>query len=334
MMVYRRARVAAPSSRGEDDVVDGDAAGEGGWRGQRGGSKGWRREGRGERRRMSESSPSRADEKSVATRGENPTRASGIVPSDPRGRAPRVRARWARDAGWNRARGSRDGDPRARVRGGGRGGARTGARDGPRADIFPTDDRADGERKMRGGKRRIASRSRRPSSIARGRRASDRSLDSAERIGWEGREDAQDELDEEAHEPHDDEPHAGAKGNLAELLAVGLGAALDQADGVLGKLPHGLHGDVGDLHGDGTRRTTERARAGVLCRETAPGPREKGKGTRRARLRQRAARVRIHSCRVAGAGALSTRRRLSNIIRKRDRRTTRQHRRPPRCRDS
>ena len=250
-------------------------------------------------------------------------------------RARRVHARGGLGMPGGIARGDRAMAILARAsRGGGRGGARTGARDGPRADINLTDDRAENP----GGKRRIASRSRRPWSIARGRRASNRSLDPAGRIGWDGREDAQDELDEEAHEPHDDEPHAGAKGNLAELLAVGLGAALDQADGVLGEVPHGLHGDVGDLHGDGTRRTTERARAGVLCRETAPGPREKGKGTRRARLCQRAARVKFQLSRrrraPEGAGALSTRGRLSNIIRKRDRRTTRQHRRPPRCRDS
>jgi len=277
--------------------------------------------------------PSRVEKVSRARRE---SRASTIAPSDPRERARRVHARGGLGMPGGIARGDRAMAILARAsRGGGRGGARTGARDGPRADINLTDDRAENP----GGKRRIASRSRRPWSIARGRRASNRSLDPAGRIGWDGREDAQDELDEEAHEPHDDEPHAGAKGNLAELLAVGLGAALDQADGVLGEVPHGLHGDVGDLHGDGTRRTTERARAGVLCRETAPGPREKGKGTRRARLCQRAARVRFHQLSrrrraPEGAGALSTRGRLSNIIRKRDRRTTRQHRRPPRCRDS
>ena len=56
--------------------------------------------------------------------------------------------------------------------------------------------------------------------------------------GLERGEHSQDELDEETHEPHDDEPDPGAQRNLAELLAVGLGALVQQANGVLGEVPH------------------------------------------------------------------------------------------------
>jgi len=48
------------------------------------------------------------------------------------------------------------------------------------------------------------------------------------------------QLDEEADEAHDAEAHGGGDGDLLELLAVGLGAALDQADGVLGEGAAGL----------------------------------------------------------------------------------------------
>lgn len=43
------------------------------------------------------------------------------------------------------------------------------------------------------------------------------------------------QLDEEADEAHDAEANGGGDGNLLELLAVGLGAALHQADRVLGE---------------------------------------------------------------------------------------------------
>ena len=59
---------------------------------------------------------------------------------------------------------------------------------------------------------------------------------------------SQDELDEEPHEPHDDEPEAGAQRHLAELLAVGFGALVEQPNGILGEVPDGLDGDVGNLH--------------------------------------------------------------------------------------
>merc|ERR1719500_1070902 len=55
-----------------------------------------------------------------------------------------------------------------------------------------------------------------------------------------------DELDEEPDEAHDAEADGGGDGDLGELLPVGLGAALDQPDGVLGKLLEGLQGG-GDL---------------------------------------------------------------------------------------
>lgn len=59
---------------------------------------------------------------------------------------------------------------------------------------------------------------------------------------------SQDELDEEPHEPHDDEPEAGAQRHLAELLAVRFGALVQEPDGILGEVPDGLDGDVGNLH--------------------------------------------------------------------------------------
>merc|ERR1719278_180263 len=59
-----------------------------------------------------------------------------------------------------------------------------------------------------------------------------------------------DELDEEPDEAHDGD----ADGDLGELLPVGLGAALDQPDGVLGKLLEGLEGG-GDLVHPGKSRS-------------------------------------------------------------------------------
>ena len=49
-----------------------------------------------------------------------------------------------------------------------------------------------------------------------------------------------DELDEEANEAHDAKSNCSGDGNLGELLPVGLGAPLDQPDGVLGKLLQGF----------------------------------------------------------------------------------------------
>lgn len=43
------------------------------------------------------------------------------------------------------------------------------------------------------------------------------------------------QLNEEADEAHDAEAHSSGDGDLLELLAVGLGAPLDQADRVLGE---------------------------------------------------------------------------------------------------
>lgn len=63
--------------------------------------------------------------------------------------------------------------------------------------------------------------------------------------------DVQDELHEEPHESHDDEPHTGTRGDLAELLAIGLGALSDETVRILGEFLHRLNGDVGNLHGVG-----------------------------------------------------------------------------------
>jgi len=49
------------------------------------------------------------------------------------------------------------------------------------------------------------------------------------------------ELDKEADETHDREANGRRHGDLLELLAVRLGAALDESDGVLGKLTCRLH---------------------------------------------------------------------------------------------
>ena len=64
---------------------------------------------------------------------------------------------------------------------------------------------------------------------------SSRNTDPRRRLGWTREEiveaargDVQDELHEEPHEPHDDEPHTGTRGDLAELLAIGLGALSDE----------------------------------------------------------------------------------------------------------
>ena len=187
MMVYRRARVAAPNSRGENDVVDWDAAGEGGWRGQRGVE--------GARERTDGSGVGRVCGKSVASEGAaaafSPRQLRRADPRNGLGASTRAVVSGCRVE-------SRAGKPRAMAilarasRHGGRGGARTGARDGPRADINLTDDRAENPSESVGSRRDQS-----PWSIARGRRASNRSLDPAGRIGWDGREDAQDELDEE-----------------------------------------------------------------------------------------------------------------------------------------
>ena len=63
--------------------------------------------------------------------------------------------------------------------------------------------------------------------------------------------DVQDELHEEPHEPHDDEPQTGTRGDLAELLAIGLGALSDETVRILGEFLHRLDGDIGNLHGVG-----------------------------------------------------------------------------------
>ena len=78
----------------------------------------------------------------------------------------------------------------------------------------------------------------------------------------------EDELDEEPHEPHDDEPDRRPRRHLGELLAVGLVAALDEADAVLGELAEGVHHGVDGVHGCCRREgeisettTTTRSRA-------------------------------------------------------------------------
>ena len=63
--------------------------------------------------------------------------------------------------------------------------------------------------------------------------------------------DVQDELHEETHEPHYDEPQTGTRGDLAELLAIGLGALSDETVRILGEFLHRLDGDIGNLHGVG-----------------------------------------------------------------------------------
>jgi len=60
-----------------------------------------------------------------------------------------------------------------------------------------------------------------------------------------------DELHEEAKESHDGEPDGCGKGDLLELLAVGLGAPLDQAVRVLGELLRRLHNLHHLVHGCG-----------------------------------------------------------------------------------
>ena len=101
-----KARLRQHVSRGEDDVVDGDAAGEGGWRGQRGVD--------GARKRGTDGLATESRGKSVASEARIARLDNCAERSEGTGSA-RPRARWSRDAGWNRARGSRDGDPRARV---------------------------------------------------------------------------------------------------------------------------------------------------------------------------------------------------------------------------
>ena len=54
-----------------------------------------------------------------------------------------------------------------------------------------------------------------------------------------------DELDEESDESHQREANGCGDGDLLELLPVGLGASLDQSDGVLAELFEGL-----ELSGD------------------------------------------------------------------------------------
>lgn len=64
----------------------------------------------------------------------------------------------------------------------------------------------------------------------------------------------EDELDEEADEAHDDEPDGRPRRHLGELLAVGLVAAFDEADAVLGELAEGVHDGVDGVHGEIRRR--------------------------------------------------------------------------------
>ena len=45
--------------------------------------------------------------------------------------------------------------------------------------------------------------------------------------------------------------HGGWRGILARTLAVGLVAALDEADAVLGEVAEGIHHGVDRIHGDG-----------------------------------------------------------------------------------
>jgi len=106
----------------------------------------------------------------------------------------------------------------------------------------------------------------------------------------------EDELDEEADEPHDEEPDHRPRRHLGELcvpnqhqiwrkrktnrirtsrreslvltLAVGLVAALDEADAVFGELAEGVHHGVDGVHGCCRREgeiseptTTTRSRA-------------------------------------------------------------------------
>ena len=51
----------------------------------------------------------------------------------------------------------------------------------------------------------------------------------------------EDELDEEADESHDDESNRGPESHLGEFFAIGLVAALDETNGVLGELSEGIH---------------------------------------------------------------------------------------------
>jgi len=50
------------------------------------------------------------------------------------------------------------------------------------------------------------------------------------------------------------EQEAAEGGILARTLAVGLVAALDEADAVLGEVAEGIHHGVDGIHGDGARR--------------------------------------------------------------------------------
>ena len=53
-------------------------------------------------------------------------------------------------------------------------------------------------------------------------------------------------LDKEADEAHDEEPHAGGRGDLGELLAVGLCAYVDEHLRLLGELPERVNDVFGD----------------------------------------------------------------------------------------
>lgn len=67
------------------------------------------------------------------------------------------------------------------------------------------------------------------------------------------------QLNEESNESHDAEANGSGNSDLLELLAVGLGAALDQADGVLGEeasrfseFNNFVHGGLANVGEEGT----------------------------------------------------------------------------------
>lgn len=58
-----------------------------------------------------------------------------------------------------------------------------------------------------------------------------------------------DQFDKEADEAHDGESNSGSNSNLLEFFLVGLGAPLDQPDGILGELLHRFDGLNDLIHG-------------------------------------------------------------------------------------
>ena len=211
-MVYRRARVAAPNSRGEDDVVDGDAAGT---REMAGSADGRGNEKRRNRknfkairrqvpcvcRSVARSCRSTPRLDAVGEPGHGSARARAVVSG-----CATVESRWRSRVVTTRAsRGDRSGRRPARA-------TPTG---GPRS----RDDRAEEDLSRRRSFEGSWSMIRAPSRMDAGKKSRRRNR---------GMADVQDELDEEPHEPHDDEPHTGTRGDLAELLAIGLGALSDE----------------------------------------------------------------------------------------------------------